>query len=70
MKSTNRLTRHFNAYKSHFYPKLLYKPLQHKSHNEKDVLGKNWENKGDLLCKTVTTITVNGILEISTEDTS
>ena len=49
VKFTSGLTRHFNVYKSHFYPKLQpsHKPLQHKSHNKEDALGGNWEDEGD-----------------------
>ena len=69
VKSTSRLIRFFNVCKSRFYPKLLYKLPQHKSHDKKDTLGKNWEDKSDLFGKTVTTATVNGTLETLIEDT-
>ncbi len=37
--------------------------------HQKDVLGGNWEDEGDLLGKTVITTTANGTLKIPTEDT-
>ncbi len=72
VKSTSGLTRHLNTCKGHLYPKpqLLNEPPRHESHNEEDVLGGNWEDESDLLDKTVTTATANGIPETPTEDTS
>ena len=71
VKSINRLIKHLNVCKSHLYPKPqpLHEPPQHKFHNKKDALGGNWKDEGDLLGKTVTTATVNGILKTPTEDT-
>ena len=71
VKSTNRLTRHLNAYKVHLYPKSqpLHKLPQHKSHKKVDGLGRNWKKESDLLGKTVTISIVNGIFETLTEDT-
>ncbi len=68
MKYISRFTKHLNSYKSHFYLKLSYEPLQHKYHNEKNALGKNWENKGNLLGKKITITTTNSILKMSTKD--
>lgn len=68
MKSISGLTRNFNACKSHLYLKSQHKPLQHESHNKKDVLSRNWEDENDLLGKTVTTATANDISETPTED--
>ena len=41
VKSTSELSRHFNAYKSHFYLKAPHELLQYKSYNKKDALGGN-----------------------------
>ena len=41
VKFVKRLTRYLNICKDHLYPKPLYKPPQHKSHNEENALGKN-----------------------------
>ncbi len=70
VKSTSGLIRHLNACKGHLYPKLLHKPLRHKSHNKEDALGENWEDEGGLLGETVTIATANGILKTLTEDIS
>ncbi len=69
MKSISELTRHLNACKNHLYLKLPHKPPQHESYNKEDVLGGNWEDKGYLLGKKVTTATVNSISKTPTEDT-
>ena len=71
MKSTNRLIRHLNAYKGHFYPKSQppHKLLWYKSHNKKDALSGNWKDEGDLLGKTVITATANGTLKTPIKDT-
>ena len=44
--------------------------ISQKHHNEENVIGKNWEDKNDLLGKTDKTATVNGNLDMLTEDTS
>ncbi len=69
MKFSSGLTRHLHACKDHFYPKPPYVPPQHISHNKKDSLDGNWEDKGDLLGETVTTANANSTLETSTENT-
>lgn len=61
MKYKSGLTRYVITYKSHIYPKRPHEPPRHKSYNKKNDLGRNWEDEGGLLGKTVTTATTNSI---------
>ena len=71
VKFTSERTRHFNVCKSFLYlkPPSPYELLQHKSHNKKNILDGNWKDESDLLSKTVTTVTANGIFKTPTENT-
>ena len=68
MKFISRLIRYLNVCQGYFYLKSLYEPLQYKSHNKKDVLAENWEDKGDMLSKTITITITNDTFEMLTED--
>ena len=70
VKFINRLTRHLNTCKNHLYSKSqpLFQPPQYKSYKKEDTLGRNKEDDSDLLCKIVTTATVNSIFEMLIED--
>lgn len=69
VKFISRLTKHLNAYKGYLNLKSPHESPQYKFHKEKNTLGGNWEDdKYNLLAKTVTSTSTNGILEILTED--
>ena len=69
VKSTSGPTKYLNICKGYFYSKLSHEPLQHKSHNKKDILGRNWEDKSDLLGEIVIIAIIDGMLKTPTENT-
>ena len=66
MKSTSRLIKYFNTYKSHYYLNLqpLYKLSQHKFYNKIDTLSGNEKDKDDLLSKKIITTTANSTFQM------